>query len=122
MPLAEQNNYPIVVQGGIIFRGRISVTNGKFNSGFMVPKDISYENNNGKVVLLFYGNSGDGLAFTNRVIIGGTDTTAVNNNKGPDINIYFDDVTYNNSYLVNPDSKLIVRLSDASGLNTTGTG
>ena len=122
MPLAEQDNYPIAVQGGIIFRGRISITNGKFNSGFMVPKDISYDNNNGKVVLLFYGNSGDGLAYTNRVIIGGTDTTAVNNNKGPDINIYFDDVTYNNSYLVNPDSKLIVRLSDSYGLNTTGTG
>ena len=122
MPLVEQNNYPIVVQGGIIFRGRISVTNGKFNSGFVVPKDISYDNNNGKIVLLFYGNSGDGLAYTNRVIIGGTDTTAVNNNKGPDINIYFDDVAYNNSYLVNPDSKLIVRLADPSGINTTGTG
>jgi hypothetical protein len=87
-----------------------------------VPKDISYDNNNGKIVLLFYGNSGDGLAYTNRVIIGGTDTTAVNNNKGPDINIYFDDVAYNNSYLVNPDSKLIVRLADPSGINTTGTG
>jgi hypothetical protein len=122
LTLSEQDNYPILVQGGIIFRGRISVTNGKFNSGFIVPKDISYENNKGKVVLLFFGNSGDGLAYTNRVIIGGTDTTAVNNNKGPEIDIYFDDVNYKNSYLINPDSKLIIRLSDASGLNTTGTG
>ena len=120
--LAEQNNYLIQVQGGIIFRGRISISNGKFGSGFIVPKDISYENNNGKVVLLFYGNSGDGLAYTNQVIIGGTDSTAVNNKKGPDIEVYFDDVTYKNSYLINPDSKLIVRLSDAAGLNTTGTG
>ena len=120
--LAEQDNYLIQVQGGIIFRGVISVTNGKFNSGFIVPKDISYENNNGKVVLIFYGNSGDGLAYTNKVIIGGTDTTSVNNHQGPAIDIYFDDVAYKNSYLVNPDSKLIVRLSDAAGLNTTGTG
>jgi hypothetical protein len=120
--MAEQPGDPIVLQGGIIFRGKISVTNGKFNSTFIVPKDISYENQNGKVVFLFFNNNADGLGYTNSILIGGTDTTAVNDNKGPDIEIYFDDLTFKNSYLINPDSKLIIKLSDPSGLNTTGTG
>jgi len=120
--MAEQPDITINLQGGIIFRGQVSVTNGKFNSNFIVPKDISYENKNGKVVFLFYDNNADGLGYTSNVLVGGTDTTAVNDKTGPKIDIYFDDLTFKNAYLVNPDSKLIVKLSDPTGLNTTGTG
>lgn len=45
-----------------------------------------------------------------------------NDGKGPDIEIFFDDVAYNNGYLVNQNPNLIVKLSDETGLNTTGTG
>ena len=120
--MVEQPDITINLQGGIIFRGQVSVTNGKFNSNFIVPKDISYENQNGKVVFLFYDNNADGLGFTSNIVVGGTDTTAVNDKTGPKIDIYFDDVTFKNSYLVNTNSKLIIKLSDPTGLNTTGTG
>jgi hypothetical protein len=62
------------------------------------------------------------LGYSNRVIVGGTDSTAVNDGTGPEIDIYFDDPTYTNSFLINPDSKLIVKLFDETGINTTGTG
>jgi hypothetical protein len=120
--LVNLDNYSIILPGGIIFRGNISVTNGKFSTGFTVPKDISYENKNGKVVLYFYNSSLDGLGYTTNIIVGGTDTTAVNNKIGPDIKIYFDDTTTTNPKLVNPTSSLIVKLYDGNGLNTTGTG
>ncbi|MDR3665440.1 MAG: type IX secretion system sortase PorU, partial [Ignavibacteriaceae bacterium] len=120
--MTEQPGIIINLQGGIIFRGQISVTNGVFNSSFVVPKDISYENKNGKVVFLFYDNNSDGLGYTTNVIVGGTDSTAVNDKSGPKIDVYFDDASFKNGYLVNPDSKLIVKLSDPTGLNTTGTG
>jgi hypothetical protein len=120
--MVEQPDATINLQGGIIFRGQISVTNGKFNSSFIVPKDISYENKNGKVVFFFYDNNLDGLGYSSNVVVGGTDTTAVNDKSGPKIDIYFDDVTFRNAYLVNPDSKLIIKLSDPTGLNTTGIG
>jgi hypothetical protein len=120
--MAEQPGAAINLQGGIIFRGQISITNGIFNSSFVVPKDISYENKNGKVVFLFYDNNADGLGYTGNVIVGGTDTTVVNDKSGPKIDIFFDDVTFKNAYLVNKDSRLIIKLSDPTGLNTTGTG
>ncbi|MHB1686185.1 MAG: type IX secretion system sortase PorU [Ignavibacteriaceae bacterium] len=120
--LAALSNFPEIVQGGVIFRGEVSITNGKFSTNFVVPKDISYENQNGKVLLYFYNNSVDGLGYTNNIIVGGTDTTAVNNKIGPGIQIFFDDTTYKNVALVNPNSTLIVKLSDSNGLNTTGTG
>ncbi len=120
--LEEINNYPMKIQGGIIFRGRVSVNNGEFFADFVVPKDISYENKNGKIIFYYYDLVSDGLAFTNKIIVGGTDTTAVNDGKGPDIDIFFDDASYENSYLVGPEPKLIVDLFDETGLNTTGTG
>src|SRR5690606_21843482 len=38
------------------------------------------------------------------------------------IDIYFDDITFSDSYLINPNSSLIAKLYDETGLNTTGTG
>ncbi len=116
------DNYVITLQGGVIFKGRVSIINGLFSGDFVVPKDISYENKNGKVLLYFYNSSTDGLGYTTNIVVGGTDTTDVNNKIGPDISIYFDDTTSTNAALVNPNSTLIVKLYDSNGLNTTGTG
>lgn len=115
-------SYNINVPGGVIFKSRISIQNGKFRSEFIVPKDISYENRNGKVLVYFYNDDADGIVLTDRVIIGGTDTTTVNDGKGPAISIHFDDASFNNANLITPNSLLIVKLSDDTGLNTTGTG
>lgn len=120
--LEQIGNYAVKIPGGVIFNGRVSVNNGKFSEEFVVPKDISYENKNGKVIFYFLNNESDGLGYTNKVIIGGTDSSVVNDGKGPDIEIYFDNVSANNGYLVNQNPKLIVNLSDETGLNTTGTG
>jgi Peptidase family C25/Propeptide_C25/FlgD Ig-like domain len=120
--LTQLSNYPMTLQGGIIFRGRVSITNGKFSSDFTVPKDISYQNENGKVIVYFFNDQVDGLGYTDNIIVGGTDSTTVNDGKGPDVEIYFDDTSFKNSYLVNPNSKLIVKLTDETGINAAGTG
>jgi hypothetical protein len=120
--LSAIGNYPVNMPGGLIFNGRVSINNGKFSENFVVPKDISYENKNGKVILYFLNNTVDGLGYTNKIIVGGTDSSLANDGNGPEIEIYFDDVAYNSGYLVNQNPNLIVKLSDETGLNTTGTG
>lgn len=119
---APNNPYYVNVQGGIIYRGRVSIESGDFTTEFVVPKDISYENKNGKILFYYYHQDGDGLGFTSKVKIGGTDSTVINDGKGPDIEIYFDNDSYGNGSLANPNSTLIVKLSDETGINTTGTG
>jgi hypothetical protein len=120
--LEEIDNYPMVIPGGVIFKGRVSVNNGEFNAQFVVPKDIIYENKNGKILFYFLNGFSDGLAFSNQIVVGGTDSTAVNDGEGPEIEIFFDDASYYNAYLVGPDPDLIIKLSDETGLNVTGTG
>ncbi len=31
-------DYPVKIQGGVIFNGRVSINNGKFSEKFVVPK------------------------------------------------------------------------------------
>ncbi len=115
-------NYNMVVHGGVIFRGRTKVNNGKFSTGFVVPKDISYGNKNGKIVSYVYNDNTDGVGFTKNIIVGGTDSTISNDGKGPDIKIYYDNFNNADSYLVNPDFTLLVKIQDETGINTTGLG
>ena len=120
--IANLRGETVTRQGGIIFNGRVSVNNGRFDADFVVPKDISYQDQNGKIVFYYYNQQDDGLGFTNKIIVGGTDTSAVNDGKGPDIDIFFDNASALNSNLITPNSDLVIKLSDETGLNTTGTG
>lgn len=120
--IQDLNYYRVTYPGGVIFKGRVSVENGKFNSGFTVPKDISYENKNGKIIVYFYNESKDGIVYSDNIIIGGTDSTVTNDGRGPEISIYFDELNEEGSYLVNSDFQLLVKLEDETGLNTTGSG
>ena len=115
-------NFDVRVQGGLIFKGLVSINNGNFAADFTVPKDISYENRNGKAVLYFYNQGTDGISATQNILINGTDSSAVNDGKGPGVEIFFDTPEYRNSYLVDPNTEIIVHLEDETGLNTTGTG
>ena len=122
-PLPELGyNFSMIEPGGIIFRGRASITDGKFAANFTVPKDISYENDKGKIVVYLDDSNSDGVGYSDQITIGGTDTSAVDDGNGPDIKIYYDESESSNSYLVNEDFTLVVNLVDETGLNTTGTG
>ncbi|MEE9432138.1 MAG: type IX secretion system sortase PorU, partial [Melioribacteraceae bacterium] len=115
-------NYDMEVQDAVIFRGRVSIENGEFATSFTVPKDISYENKNGKIVAYIFNDEFDGVGSTSNIIVGGTDTTNINDKKGPEIEILYDEEEIQSSYLVSPNFKLRVKLFDKTGLNTTGTG
>jgi len=119
--IKEMNNYEVLMQGGLIYRGRVTVEDSKFTAAFTVPKDISYENKNGKISVYVYNNDYDGLGYTKNIIIGGTDSTK-NDGKGPEINIGFDNDISQNCYLVKSGFELNVKLEDQTGINITGTG
>jgi hypothetical protein len=118
----KEMSYTIQLQGGLIYRGRTNVTNGNFLTEFVVPKDISYENKNGKISAYVFNQLSDGIGITDNIIVGGTNLNAINDGKGPDIEVFYDDEKFENGYLVNHDFTLIAKLKDNTGLNTTGTG
>ncbi len=110
-------NRTYLFQGSILFRGQVSISNGKFEAETVIPKDISYSDKQGKIELYFQAGGSDGLGYTRNVIVGGTDTSAVNNHIAPQISIYFDSKNFRNGDVVSSHPTMIVDLHAVNGLN-----
>lgn len=106
----------------ILFRGKASVQNGKFEFKFKVPKDINYQYGSGKVSLYAHDNTRDGNGFTEQVIVGGISSTADSDNEGPEIRVFLNDEKFVDGGIVNPSPVLLLKLFDTSGINTGGSG
>ena len=122
VPVEEWGTFRYILPGGLLYRGLSSIKQGKFSVDFIVPKDISYSNSNGRLSIYFTDKKTDGIGFNRDFIVGGTDTTSRNDNTGPDIFIYLDSRDFRPGDMVNENPLLIVDLFDDIGINTTGNG
>ncbi|MDR9414991.1 MAG: type IX secretion system sortase PorU [Gracilimonas sp.] len=110
------------VESDVLFTGKTTVQNGQFSSTFIIPKDISNSENNGRIV--FFAND-DGLTAGGsykKVKFTGINEDAEDDGSGPEMDIYLNDERFVNGNLVGSSPTLIVELDDQSGINTTGTG
>lgn len=107
--------------GEIIFNGQASVENGKFDLEFIAPKDIKSEVGSGRVN--FYtkrdGVLEDRSGHNNNIQIGGINPNAAEDNKGPEIELYFDNESFTSGGSTNTKPLLIAKLYDESGINTS---
>ena len=70
--------------GNPIFRGAGTTENGQFELQFIVPKDITYGGQSGKISIYFEGDSYDGAGYQDSLIVDGTATDLIDT-KGPEI-------------------------------------
>ncbi len=114
------NNMQVEFSGATLFRGRSAIENSTFATSFVVPKDISYENKNGKITVYFHNDETDGIGYTTNIIVGGIENRP-NDGAGPEIEIAFDDFNSHGN-LVNTDFTFLAKLSDDTGINTSAAG
>ncbi|WP_158085347.1 type IX secretion system sortase PorU [Niastella vici] len=112
---------PFQVQKNILFKGKASVSNGRFTFSFMVPKDISYQYGNGKISYYTDNGSKDGNGVLKNIIVGGSGN-GVFDPLGPTIKAYLNDEKFVNGSITNDRPVLLLKLSDSSGINILGTG
>ncbi|NQX86866.1 MAG: type IX secretion system sortase PorU [Flavobacteriaceae bacterium] len=109
-----------VTLGEIIFRGQASITNGKFEFDFVVPRDIGIPVGNGKVS--FYakedGQLNDKTGANLDIKIGGVDENAPEDNQGPLINLYMNDDSFVSGGVTNASPSIFAKLYDENGINT----
>ncbi|MCB2206522.1 type IX secretion system sortase PorU [bacterium] len=116
------NNFTYTMPGGLLYRGQASVDNGRFAVNFIVPKDISYENNNGRIAMYFENGEVDGAGFSLDLRVGGSDSSATADNAGPNVSVFLDTRSFQRDDETGTDPLLIADLFDESGINTTGLG
>ena len=115
------NDYP-----NTIFSGATDVKDGLFNYTFMVPKDIRYNFDNGRIV--YYAVTADSLETAEAVghfeqfIIGGTGSTVAIDTIGPEMEIYLNSPAFQNGDKTYATPRFFANLYDKNGINTAGAG
>jgi hypothetical protein len=117
-----QNKVNYKVQNNVIYKGLASVTNGEFSFTFVIPKDISYNIGEGKI--LYYAENGkdDANGAFEGIFIGGAGTSQVSDNKGPAVELYMDDKGFRSGGRTGRNPLMIAEISDENGINTVGSG
>ena len=122
--LANDGGDPMdfTIQNNILYKGKASVINGRFQYSFVVPKDISYNFGNGKISYYSLSTTADAKGYFDNFIIGGSNDNANVDNIGPSVTIYMNDESFVSGGVTNENPKLYVILTDSSGINTVGNG
>ena len=115
----------VEVRSDLIWRGRATAAGGQFRAVFVVPQDVSYSGEPGRIYAYVRptgGSSLDGQGFSEAFTVSTTAGDAVSDGAGPEIRLFVGDSTFVEGGLVGPEDELIVRLRDPSGLNSAGAG
>lgn len=106
----------------VLWRGQVPVRGGQFEATFVVPKDISYANQPGRIAAYARLNTQEGIGATERIRVGGSIPSLPEDTRGPEIRLFLADTTFVSGSVVPPNTELIVRLFDDTGINAAGAG
>ncbi len=107
--------------GSQVFSGRATVKEGLFDIEFVVSKNVRLPVGEGKIG--FYAQNQlflDDQSGSSKISIGGLNRDAPLDNEKPIINLFLNNESFVDGQLVNSAPNLIVKLSDANGINTAG--
>ncbi|MFT5725823.1 MAG: hypothetical protein ACI9JN_002953 [Bacteroidia bacterium] len=110
------------MQNSVLYRGKVTVTNGTFSFQFVVPKDISY--NFGKGKISYFADNGviDANGYDTSITVGGSITDIADDKTGPDIELGLNDNSWIFGGTTHPTPLLICTVFDENGINTVGNG
>jgi hypothetical protein len=104
----------------ILFQGKASVTNGVFQFNFVMPANVATTVDKGKLsAYAFSTDGGEAFGFSTNFLIGGQEPAPPTDAMPPTVQLFMGDTTFVPSGLVAPNTKLIARLFDTSGINVS---
>ncbi|MFM9027478.1 MAG: type IX secretion system sortase PorU [Bacteroidota bacterium] len=113
---------PFRAQRNIIYKGKVSATNGAFTFSFVVPKDIQFQYGFGKIS--YYAQNGlkDATGYDTLFYVGGFDDTGASDDNGPSVKLFMNDEKFINGSMTDEKPTLLALVSDSSGINAVGSG
>ncbi|WP_424963088.1 type IX secretion system sortase PorU [Ekhidna sp.] len=120
----ESTPYTYQLRSNALFRGEATVTDGIFSFTFIVPKNISYQYQRGKLSLYAWDeeNNVDAGGSSREFVIGGSEENPAEDNEAPVITAFMNDESFNDGDIVGDSPLLIAHLEDESGITTTRSG
>lgn len=114
--------YTFKLQKNILYKGKVSVTNGYFKFSFIVPKDIAYQYGIGRVSYYAENGNEDAIGNYEKIVIGGSNNNALADAVGPEVNLYLNDIKFVFGGTTDENPDLYSILKDENGINTVGNG
>ena len=108
----------------ILYSGSDSIRSGKFTFSFAVPFDLNYSDSNGlmKIYTVNNDHSVEAHGTYSDFIFGAVNDSLATDTIGPDISIWLNSLSFYNGMHVGTTPTLYAKISDSSGINTTGNG
>jgi len=110
---------------GMVYSGNTDVNNGAFNFTFIVPLDISYLKDNGKLGMYAFDQSQgkDAIGSFRQYNLYGTNEDSENSGEGPVIDTMFlNTENFKDGDAVNETPYFFAKISDKYGVNLSGSG
>ncbi len=107
----------------VIYRGNDSIRNGRFELSFAVPKDITYSDGHGQLIVFGANNDGSETVSgsTESLVFNGS-AVQKNDSLGPSIYCYLNSTAFVNGGTVNATPYFMAEISDEDGINAAGSG
>ena len=115
--------YSFFQQNNVLYNGLATVKNGEFTFQFVVPKNISTDTGFGKISLYAFNETTDAGGFYENIQFCCTDSSAIQSDAPPTIQLFINDLKWKNGGLITtPSPTLLATLADDKGINTTSLG
>lgn len=114
--------YSFSLRKNLLYKGKVNVENGIFNFTFIVPKDIAYRFDSGKISYYATDGTRDAGGNYSDIIIGGSVEEQAEDNTGPEISLFMNDLRFRDGGVTGQNARLLAIVSDENGINTIGNG
>jgi hypothetical protein len=114
--------YTFKLQKNVLYKGKVSVTNGYYKYSFVVPKDIAYQYGIGRISYYAENGTEDANGYYEKIVIGGSNDSAAADNVGPEIKLYMNDTKFVQGGLTDENPEIYAVIKDENGINTVGNG
>ncbi|MDO5615315.1 MAG: type IX secretion system sortase PorU [Cruoricaptor ignavus] len=114
-------------EGSAIVKSSGKAVNGEYVVEFYVPKDINYENGEGRI-LMYADNYETAKAnaydvFANQpYTIGSINENGINDNEAPKVNLYMNNTNFADGGITDQNPTFLACITDNTGINSTGSG
>ncbi len=113
-------NQKFKLQDNLVYKGKVTVTNGRFSYSFIAPKDINYYYGTGKISNYAQNDITDAAGVDTNFTVGGFSDNPVISDVPPIVKPYINDSLFQNGGITGANTSLFVALYSETGINVSG--
>ena len=109
------------IRNSVVFKGQATVTNGRFEFSFIVPKDIDYKIGGGRIS--YYAEDGtqtDARGIYEEFDVGGGANATLDDDDPPLVEVFMNEEDFVNGGITDENPTLLAKLTDDYGINVAG--